>query len=89
MSRDATGAVEIQHVGFKSLPTARNKKEDHLACPTLDVSVKGLRKAHFIQLLAYIEDRERDMWHYGRKNHFETRHKDLKEWCEEMIDMFK
>ena len=51
-----------------------------------EVSIKGLRKAHFEQLLSYINQREADEWHYGNKDQFEQRHADLVKWVTEIID---
>ena len=50
------------------------------------VSIKGLRRTHFEQLLSYIEHREEDMWYYGCKKQFEKRHLELKEWVEQIIE---
>jgi hypothetical protein len=44
------------------------------------LSLKGLRRTHLEQLLAYIEHRERDGWYYGNKEQFEKRHTELKGW---------
>jgi len=51
-----------------------------------EVEICGLRVAHFKQLLAYIEDRDRSDWHYGNKEQFEQRHEDLWEWVEAIIN---
>ena len=42
-----------------------------------DVSIKGLRPAHFTQLLEYINEREKECWYYGNKEQFEKRHEAL------------
>jgi len=46
-----------------------------------------LRKTHFDQLLNYILSYEEEGIYYGRKDYFDTRHKELKEWVESIIDM--
>ena len=51
-----------------------------------EVSIKGLRITHFAQLLAYLEERERDEWYIGNRDQFEKRHKELKEWLNGIID---
>ena len=49
------------------------------------VSLAGLRKAHLRQLLYYIEHDDGE-WYYGPRDQFEKRHKDLKEWVQNMVD---
>ena len=43
-------------------------------------NISGLRTTHFDQLMAYLEEREKEMWYYGPKDQFEKRHKELREW---------
>lgn len=50
------------------------------------VSIIGLRKTHFEQLLSYLDERDRSRWYYGSKKHFETRHDELREWLTNVID---
>lgn len=47
--------------------------------------MKKLRTAHLRQLLQYITERDRVGWHFGNKEQFEKRQKDLKEWIENAI----
>ena len=60
-----------------------------MSSPTREVSVKGLRKTHFEQLMQYIYSREDSGIYYGRKDQFIKRHIELKQWCEEIIGGFK
>ena len=50
------------------------------------VSIKGLRKTHFEQLLDYLRERDESGWYYGNKPQFEKRHDELKVWLEEIIE---
>ena len=50
------------------------------------VNITGMRKTHFEQLYEYLIERERDEWYYGRKDLFEKRHKELKEWLSDIIN---
>lgn len=59
-----------------------------MACPVYDVSVRGLRRAHFIQLRSYAEARDLDGWYTGNRGQFETRHKDLVEWLDSVIECY-
>jgi len=49
------------------------------------VDIKGLRKVHFEQMLAYLENREREGWYYGQRKHFEVRHYQIKLWLQMII----
>ena len=49
------------------------------------VSIKGLRKTHFEQLLSYLKDRDNSGWYYGNKLQFEDRHAELEVWVEGVI----
>jgi len=51
-----------------------------------NVSIRGLRRIHFEQLLSYLEDNERQGWYYGNKAQFEKRHEELKAWLNGIID---
>lgn len=51
-----------------------------------DVSIRGFRKTHFNQLLAYLEDREGQGWYYGNRAQFEKRHEELKVWLNGIIN---
>lgn len=50
------------------------------------ISIVGLRKTHFEQLLSYVESRDEQGWYYGNKLYFEARHEDLKVWLQNVID---
>ena len=53
-----------------------------------EVPIKGLRKAHFHQLMSYIIQRERDgWWYYGNKEQFNKRHAEIKTWVQGIIDV--
>jgi len=41
------------------------------------ISIRGLRKSHLRQLVAYIRERDHDGWYYGPREQFERRHVDL------------
>jgi hypothetical protein len=47
-----------------------------------EVSIKGLRKAHFDQLLSCIEHAE---FYYGNKDQFKKRHDELVTWLVEIL----
>jgi hypothetical protein len=51
-----------------------------------EVSIKGLRKTHFHQLMSYIADRDRLGWYYGNRKQYEQRHAELKAWVQGIID---
>jgi len=55
---------------------------------TDSVSIKGLRKSHFTQLLDYLRAREREKWFYDNPKQFEKRHKELKSWLEGIIGTY-
>lgn len=50
-----------------------------------NVSIHGLRRTHFQQLKAYLDHCEQEGWYYGSKKQFEKRHKELKQWFEDII----
>ena len=58
-----------------------------MATTLSEVSIKGLRKAHFTQLFSYIAEREREMWHFGNRKQFEKRHDELVKWVEGIIEV--
>lgn len=39
-----------------------------------------LRIAHINQLLAYVENRDREGWYYGNREQFEKRHREILEF---------
>lgn len=51
-----------------------------------DVSIKGLRKVHFSQLIQYLDTRDRENWYYGNKEQFQNRHDELYNWIENIIE---
>jgi len=53
-----------------------------------EISIKGMRKAHLRQLSNYIHERDREEWHYGNKEQFESRHKDLIKWVDDLCEFF-
>lgn len=50
------------------------------------ISIRGLRKAHLVQLASYIRARDSigEQWYYGPRKHFEARHADLITLAEEL-----
>ena len=52
-------------------------------------AISSLRRSHFLQLQAYIHERDREGWYYGDKAQFEKRHRDLKEWVSDIIALHK
>lgn len=60
-----------------------------MACPVLEVSVKGLRRTHLEQLEFYIQYMEDAELYYGNRKHYEQRHADLKEWVTGVADQFR
>ena len=50
------------------------------------VDIKGLRVAHFEQILSYVHQREENKWYYGNKKQFEKRHDEIKDWLCKIID---
>jgi len=50
------------------------------------VSIKGLRKIHFYQLLSYAAARESEGWHTGNKAHFNKRHGELVDWIDSILE---
>jgi len=51
-----------------------------------EVSIKGLRKAHFEQLWAYLQTCEEIGWYYGNRKQFEKRHDDLVKWVSGIVE---
>jgi len=49
------------------------------------VSIKGLRKTHFSQLLAYMECWDILGGYYGNKEQFEKRHEELRKWLKDTL----
>ena len=49
------------------------------------VSIVGLKRTHLVQLANYIAEAERQGLYYGRKDHFDKRHEDLKGWMERTL----
>ena len=50
------------------------------------VSIRGMRRTHFDQLLSYLENRDSEGWYYGNRKQFEKRHEDLRKWLERIIN---
>jgi hypothetical protein len=50
------------------------------------VSIHGLRRTHFEQMLAYLEARDRGEWYYGNRMQFEVRHEQIRTWLEVIIE---
>lgn len=48
------------------------------------VSIIGLRKAHFNQLIGYLEERDRGGWYYGNRAQFQKRHNELVKWVKDI-----
>jgi hypothetical protein len=58
--------------------TTNSRGKDRWMAHTVEsISLRGLRKAHLWQLVAYIHTRDLDRWYYGPKDQFERRHVDL------------
>jgi hypothetical protein len=53
------------------------------------IASKGLRIAHFRQLLSYIRHRENEGWYYGPREQFEKRHADLRKFVEDAIALLE
>ena len=53
------------------------------------LDITGLRVTHFEQLREYLLHREIDEWYYGRRDQFEKRHKNLKQWLDSNIAQLK
>jgi len=51
------------------------------------IGIKGLRKAHFTQLMSYLVERDKTEWHYGSQVQFEKRHQDLLDWIENINEL--
>ena len=54
-----------------------------------EISIRGLRKSHFDQLMTYIEDRECTGWYYGNRKQYEKRHAEIKAWVQGVINYRK
>lgn len=58
--------------------------------PDSPTSETKLRRAHFAQMLAYVEDSEgahdTPNWHYGPRPEFVKRHGEIKLWLQAQID---
>jgi len=52
------------------------------------IGIRGMRKAHFEQLLFYLNRRidPHSQWYYGNKAEFDKRHEELKNWLELTIE---
>jgi len=50
-----------------------------------EVSIKGLRVTHFMQLMSYIENSESSGMYYGNKKQFDKRHEDIKRWVQGIV----
>jgi len=50
------------------------------------LSLAGIRPAHLSQLLAYIEARDKQEWHYGNKKQFKKRHEELRAWIQNAVN---
>ena len=60
-----------------------------MTAPALrEISVQGLRKAHFTQLLSYLEHCADEGWYYGRGYYFQQRRLDLEGWLHGIIDQY-
>jgi len=60
-----------------------------MAAPVQDVSVNGLRIAHFKQLLAYAHECDIEGWYYGREDQFRKRYGDITEWLTGVIERYE
>ena len=45
-----------------------------------------LRQSHIYQMLSYLKDCEDSGWYYGNKQQFFKRHKEIKEWLENLLE---
>jgi len=50
------------------------------------IPLNGLRRTHLEQLLAYVNNTEREGWYYGPKKQFLKRHQELKAWLEDAVE---
>lgn len=48
------------------------------------ISLRGLRKAHLKQLVAYIRGHRKEGWFYGNRAQFQRRHQDLLRFAERL-----
>lgn len=53
------------------------------------VSIRGLRKSHFKQLIGYLEEQEREGWYCGNRAQFQKRHQDLVHWIRDINHYLK
>jgi hypothetical protein len=53
------------------------------------VTIGKLRKSHFQQLKNYIDDIERDGCYWGNKAQHDKRHKELKQWVEDILETYE
>ena len=54
-----------------------------------EVSVKGLRKTHFTQLLSYLDHCDYEGWYYGHPYYFQKRKSDLESWLHNIIETYE
>jgi hypothetical protein len=50
-----------------------------------EVSICGMREAHFKQLLSYIMLAEDDGFYYGNEKQFKKRHDELLDWVSQLV----
>ena len=50
------------------------------------VDIRGMRRAHFKQLLEYIDHIEEKGVYWGHRNQFWKRHHELRKWVESIVD---
>ena len=91
---------DIHLTGDDGRPTWETQVDSfHLINPNLpvkgkiimlkEVSIIGLRKTHFEQLLQNVIDMEREGSYYGNKEQHMERQEDLKRWLNTVIDLFE
>jgi len=68
---------------------ALKQKERGRMVRVKEVNVVGLRQTHFTQLLAYLNDRDKEGWYYGYREQFERRHEELRSWLEGVIGQYE
>jgi hypothetical protein len=51
-----------------------------------EVPTKGMRKAHFRQLLSYVKAVD---WHCGHQAQFNKRHAEIERWVQGIVDVVK
>lgn len=52
-----------------------------------EVPTKGMRKAHFKQLLSYVKHSKTEGWYYGNRIQFEKRHEEIERWVQGIVDV--